>query len=355
MRIKQQIPKPKKPRPIVIIGAGGIVRDAHLPAYKLANYSVLGVFDVDVSKANSLVNDFAQVGQAYETLDKLIIDAQAQNAIYDLAVPANHISAILRQIPDNSGVLIQKPMGNNLEECEEILKICRTKNLKSAVNFQLRYAPYCIAARDMISQGLLGEVFDIELKVCVHTPWHLWDFLKGLPRVEILYHSIHYLDVIRSFLGNPNQIMASTIPHPNTPDLSQTRSTMILHYSKFLQARILTNHGHVYGHDKQESYLKIEGTKGAIKIRIGLSLNYPKGLPPLFEYCLLNEGKATAWKELPLVGGWFPHAFIGSMAVLQNHMNDSSIPLNNSTEDAYNTMKLVEAAYISNNIGGVSL
>ena len=34
--------------PICIIGAGGIVNDAHLPAYKIAGYNVHGIFDVDV-------------------------------------------------------------------------------------------------------------------------------------------------------------------------------------------------------------------------------------------------------------------------------------------------------------------
>ena len=32
---------PTKPRPIRVIGCGGIVRDAHLPAYKLASFSTI--------------------------------------------------------------------------------------------------------------------------------------------------------------------------------------------------------------------------------------------------------------------------------------------------------------------------
>ncbi len=32
----QHWPAPGSPKPIVIIGAGGIVRDAHLPAYRQA-------------------------------------------------------------------------------------------------------------------------------------------------------------------------------------------------------------------------------------------------------------------------------------------------------------------------------
>lgn len=38
---------PQSPRPIVLIGAGGIVRDAHLPAYAKAGFDVAGVYDLD--------------------------------------------------------------------------------------------------------------------------------------------------------------------------------------------------------------------------------------------------------------------------------------------------------------------
>ena len=351
MKFQQQTHLPKNPLPIVIIGAGGIVKDAHLPAYKMAGFSVLGVFDVDVAKAESLQNQFTSIKKVYRSLDVLLEDAQKNNTVFDIAVPAKHLLKILEQIPDGSPVLMQKPMGENLEEAQRILELCREKNLVSAVNFQLRYAPYILAAKDIIEKGLLGDVYDMEIKVCVYTPWHLWDFLNQSPRVEILYHSIHYLDMIRSFWGNPKKIYASTIKHPKMKKLAATRSSMILDYDDYKQARILTNHGHEFGLKHQESYLKIEGTKGAIKIRIGLSLDYPKGMPPKMEYVLLDDNKG--WREIPLIGGWFPHAFIGTMAVLQNHYQNNSIPLPHSTEDAFETMKLVELAYRSSNEGGI--
>ena len=37
--------------PIAIVGAGGIVDGAHLPAYKKANLTVVGIFDTDPAKA----------------------------------------------------------------------------------------------------------------------------------------------------------------------------------------------------------------------------------------------------------------------------------------------------------------
>ena len=39
-------PLPRTERPIVIVGAGGIVRDAHLPAYRLAGFRVHGICDL---------------------------------------------------------------------------------------------------------------------------------------------------------------------------------------------------------------------------------------------------------------------------------------------------------------------
>lgn len=38
---------PEKKLPVYIIGAGGIVQDAHLPAYGLAGFEVSGIYDLN--------------------------------------------------------------------------------------------------------------------------------------------------------------------------------------------------------------------------------------------------------------------------------------------------------------------
>src|SRR5262249_37110775 len=42
--------------PIVIVGGGGIVRDAHLPAYRIAGLPVHGICDLDPERARSLAS-----------------------------------------------------------------------------------------------------------------------------------------------------------------------------------------------------------------------------------------------------------------------------------------------------------
>ena len=52
------LPMPKNPKQIVIIVAGGIVSDAHLPAYKKSGFKVLGIFDPLKDKADKCAKDY---------------------------------------------------------------------------------------------------------------------------------------------------------------------------------------------------------------------------------------------------------------------------------------------------------
>lgn len=335
---------PKTKKPIVIIGAGGIVKDAHLPAYQKAGFEVKALYDLDVKKAERLARDYG-VGTVCQSLDALIKLAKTNDCVYDVALPASALLPVIDQIPGGSGVLIQKPMGNDLEQAEIILGLCRKRQLVAGINFQLRHAPYVQAAKKIIDSGVIGELHDIDVRMNVYTPWHLWNFLYKLPRVEIQYHSIHYIDMIRYFLGNPENVLAKTTKHPNVKGLSSARSSIIMDYGDLVRANINTNHGHNFGPKHQESYFKFEGTEGAIKIKLGVYLDYPKGLPDKFEFISLNDSKG--WQEVNLEGTWFPDAFIGPMSGLMCKMEDTSYEFINSVEDAIHTMKVVEKCYQS--------
>lgn len=136
-----------------------------------------------------------------------------------------------------------------------------------------------IAARKLIADGVIGDIVDIDWRVVELHPWHLWSFLFGLERMEINYHSIHYIDCIRSFVGDPTNVYCKTMQHPKMTDLSQTRTSIIMDYGNVLRVNLHINHNHDYAPDYQESMMKIEGMKGAIRIQLGLILDYPTGTP----------------------------------------------------------------------------
>jgi predicted dehydrogenase len=342
IKYKPELPLTK--HPIIIIGAGGIVADAHLPAYKLAGFEVYGIVNRTEERARKLADAFG-IPHVFKSLHEAVAQAPA-HTVYDLTImPAQYLE-MLQQLPDGASVLIQKPMGDSYEQAKEILKLCRAKNLKAAVNFQLRFASFAAAAKSLIDQGAIGELYDMEVKVTINTPWELFPHVIVHPRLEIQYHSIHYVDLIRSFLGNPERVLAKTLKHP-AKNLSSSRSTILFDYGDTMHAVINTNHDHDFGALHQESYIKWEGTRGAIKATMGLLMDYPHGEPDIFEYCSQEQGGDAGWQRISLEGSWFPEAFIGTMANLMRYTEGSDPVLRTSVEDVIQTMQVVELAYQS--------
>ncbi len=350
-KVQQHWPLPGTPKPIVVIGAGGIVSGAHLPAYDKVGLPVHGIHDLNIDTARATAAKFA-IPNVFEVLDEA---TACRDVVFDIAVPASAILSILERLPGQATVLIQKPMGEDLAMAGAIREKCRAKGLTAAINHQLRFAPQVLAARSLIEQGAIGEILAMEVRVTVSTPWHLWDFLEDIPRVEILYNSVHYLDLMRAFLGEPRGAYCRSLKHPSSPRLAQVRSYIILDYGDDLMVGAQLNHNHGFGLRHQESYIKWEGTLGAIKSTIGILMNYPAGVPDSFEYCVVEDGADPVWNSLDLEGTWFPDAFTGAMSNLQRYAAGEDEVLHTSVEDVYHTMALVEACYLSNSSGATRI
>ena len=135
--------------------AGGIVREAHQPAYRKAGWRVAAVFDPDRSKAADLARDF-NIEKVVHSVDDAVSMADEQT-VFDIATPAAEIIHILPAIPDGSVLMIQKPFGSNLEEATRLRELCIQKKLIAAVNFQNRFMPAVAAAKRLIDQGWIGD------------------------------------------------------------------------------------------------------------------------------------------------------------------------------------------------------
>jgi len=329
----------------VIIGAGGIVHDAHLPAYKKHGFAVAGIHDLDVAQARKRADDW-NIAEVHEN----IADAAAvPNAVFDLATPPAAHLRVLEALPDGATVLLQKPMGSDLNDATAIRDLCRAKNMTAAVNFQLRFSPMGLVVRDLIDRGLLGDVVDLEVHLNLLTPWHLFPFLKGLDRVEIAVHSIHYLDFIRSIMGEPTGVYAKTLGHPAANGMAQTRTSAILDYGDLHRCCLSINHNFSRGPEFEDASIRIEGTRGCAVMTLGLLLNYPEGKPDQLRF--ISDNVEGGWQSVALEGGWFPDAFRGTMANLQRFAAGEDDRLITDVADAWSTMALVEAAYRSSDSG----
>lgn len=342
--LRQAWPVPSRPRPIVIIGAGAIVRTAHLPAYRRLGLPVAGVFDINPDAARDTARRFA-VPDVFLTLDEA---AARSDVVFDLAVPGAQIQSVVDKLPRGAALLIQKPMGEDLAAARRILATCRDRQLVAAVNFQLRFSPNMLALGDLVERRRLGELTDIEVRIVDRQPWEQWSFLQGAPRLEVLYHSIHYLDVIRSLAGEPRGVYCRAVAHPALTVFRDTRSSIILDYGDRLRCSLTLNHTHASNGRHRASMFKVEGTAGTAVLTMGVNLDYPSGPPDELEVAL----GGGAWQPVPLRGSWFTEAFEGPMSNLQRFIAGEDAALISSVDEAIKTMALVEACYQSSAGGG---
>jgi predicted dehydrogenase len=344
--LTQAWPRPSRPRPIVVIGAGAIVRTAHLPAYARVGYQIAGFYDIDPERAR--VTATAVPGAiVFSSVEAATAD---HGVVFDVAVPGDQIVGVLEQLPLGAAVLIQKPMGENLADAKRILACCVERQLTATMNFQLRFSPGVLALRDLIGRGALGPLVDIDVRLVIDQPWHLWTFLTGAPRLEVLYHSVHYIDAIRWLAGEPRSVYCRGVRHPGTPDLRDTRSTIILDYGDQLRCSLVLNHTHRAGPRHQTSAMMVEGLTGAARLTWGVNLAYPSGPPDTMEMTSGGE-----WADVPLRGSWFTEAFEGPMSNLQRFAAGEEETLVGSVHDAIRTMAVVEACYASSAAGGTPI
>jgi predicted dehydrogenase len=268
--------------------------------------------------------------------------------VFDVSVPGDQIQSVVDRLPEGGAVLIQKPMGENIEAARRILASCRGRRLVAALNFQLRFSPNMLALRQLIDELRLGELTDIEVRVVDRQPWEQWSFLQTAPRLEVLYHSIHYLDAIRSIAGQPRGVYCRAVAHPALPSFRDTRSSIILDYGDRLRCSLALNHTHASSGRHRASMFKVEGTSGAAVLTMGVNLDYPSGPPDELEVAI----DGGAWQPVALRGSWFTEAFEGPMSNLQRFVAGDDPALVSPLDDAIKTMALVEACYRSSASGG---
>lgn len=328
-------------QPIAIIGAGGIVNDAHLPAYAAAGLEVVGIADLDYDRAHSLARKFA-IGTTYSSIDALLQDDRV--GVVDIAVPYQAQPALFRRsVEANKHILAQKPFAESGSVAAELCALAQSAGVSAAVNQQLRFDEGIAAAHAMVRGGWIGTVSAMSITVNITTPWHLWDWALAAPRLEILMHSIHYHDVVRWFLGDPLSVHCLAGRTAGQSPVGETRTISSYRYAKDVVALVHANHVNAGG-DNYATF-RLDGDQGSIRGTLGLLYDYPVGRRDTLEVSS-KIMRTDGWLPYPITQRWFPDAFAGTMGSLMSEIATGE-ESRTSVRDNVGTIRLVEALYSS--------
>jgi predicted dehydrogenase len=333
--------------PIGIIGSGAILDVGHLPAYQAAGIPVPAIWGRTRGHAERLANAHG-IGRIHDSLDDLLADPEV--AVVDIAItPQAQVDIAIAALEAGKDVICQKPLAMAVADAERIVATADRLGRKVAVQQQMRYEEGMRAAKAMIDRGWIGEVATISFSVNLDTDFGSWGWMGQVPRLEIYFHSIHYLDTIRFFLGEPDAVFGTQWRLPGQRAAGDTRTLSTLIYPGDLRAIVSSNHENPAG-DNVATF-RIDGSEGSIKGDLGLLADYPHGRP---DTLLLNSRvlPTDGWLPYPVTRRWIPDAFLGPVGSLLRAIVDGGEP-ESGARDNLGTLRLVEALYRSGETGTV--
>lgn len=337
--LERKLP-PKTDYGIAFVGCGGIVNYGHIPSYRANGFNLIGGYDRNPEAAERTVH-MHNLTKVYGSLDEVLLDPSVQ--IVDIAVvPWEQRDIVKKVVAAGKHLLCQKPFADKYADAIAMTALAQNADRKMAVHQQFRWSSIIRAARAILMEGWLGEVLDVHVQVSIATPWDTWPWLAGQPRLETLYHSIHYLDALRFLFGEPKLVTSRHTKHPTQKAKGETKTITTWDYSNGLQ--ILIAICHYDWSPALYSNFRVLGNEGVIEGTIGTNYDYPDGRSDTLSFTSRNYPDRNFSATLP--GKWIPDAFYGPMASLMEAIQTNGSPIT-SAEDNLGTLRVVEAAYRS--------
>lgn len=326
------------------IGAGFIMRDCHLVAYRQAGFNPVAITSRNVESAQVAAAQHG-IGRVHDSVADLLADKDIE--VLDVAVPPDVQPAILRQAAQAKhlrGILAQKPLAMSVAEAKECVELCRRAGIALAVNQNMRYDQSVRALKDLLNKGYLGEpvLGTIEMRAIPH--WMPWS--QGQSSLATFIMSIHHLDTFRYWFGTPDRVLASTRPDPRTRFAHQDGINLyILEYDRGMRAASWDDvwTGPAREGSQGDIYIRwrVEGTEGLARGTIGWP-SYPARTPSTLDFT--SKRRPDYWFSPRWPEVWFPDAFVGTMAQLLVAIEENAEP-EISGRDNLETIALCQAVF----------
>ncbi|MEM7127521.1 MAG: Gfo/Idh/MocA family oxidoreductase [Chloroflexota bacterium] len=338
---------------IGIVGCGGIVMNAHLPAYQQFGYWV-------VACCSRRIEAVEKAQQTYNIplggTDLAVVLDNPDVQIVDLAVHANQRLLLIEKIAAaGKHILSQKPLAMNVADAARMVEICQQAGVQLMVNQQARWAPAHRAIKMLLERGAIGHLYSV---MHIHRGFQdePGSWYAALENFNIVDHGIHYIDLCRYFTGQtPICVKATTATVPGQAAVSPMIYTINCEYkpedggvnqsdtaqSNTIQSdAVLMSTLHfnniVSAYQTHNYAWYLDGTEGS--------------LIASHNEVILYRADSDKRTVIEIEGSWFPEAFGGSMGEMMLALHEEREPMS-SGRDHLHSIKIAYAAVESSTSG----
>jgi len=192
-----------------LVGAGHLGK-IHL---KLLNqsehYNLIGFYDADEENAKRIEKEFGY--KYYNNFDELLNNIQ----VLDIVTPTIfHYEYAKKAIDKSLHFFIEKPVTHTIKQAQELIDLCKNKNIKAQVGHVERYNPAYIATSPYLNNPQFIEIH----RLAEFNP-------RGTDVSVVLDLMIHDLDILLNIVKSPvKDLRANGVSVVSkTPDIANVR------------------------------------------------------------------------------------------------------------------------------------
>lgn len=199
----------------VLAGASGraLYMYAKPLATELKDYAhLVGVFDVNGKRARIVSEECGNI-PIYDDFDAMLKETRP-DAVIVTTVDCYHHEYIIKALEAGCDAITEKPMTIDAEKCNLILEAEKRTGKEVMVTFNYRFTPYVTRVKELLKEGTIGEILNIDFEWILDTShgadyfrrWHRYmDKSGGL----LVHKSTHHFDLINWWLEEePEEVYA---------------------------------------------------------------------------------------------------------------------------------------------------
>lgn len=145
------------------IGCGDVVEHkSGKPFWQEGKSDVVAVMCRTLAKAQDFAARY-QIAASYNSVEEMLQNP-AINAIYIATPPSTHMPYAKLALQAGKAVYVEKPMGDSLAACQEVMQLAEEKNLPLYVAYYRRALPYYNTVKSLLASGEIGVVRKIKVE-----------------------------------------------------------------------------------------------------------------------------------------------------------------------------------------------
>lgn len=194
---------------ILVVGCGSI-GERHIRNLKMLSLDKIIACDKNPERL-VLMKEKYDIQETYMELQEAI--EQGIDAVLICTPPSTHIPIALKAIDYKAHVFIEKPMSNNLEGVDELIKRNLKNGLIICVGYNFRFHQGLKLVKAMVDRGELGKILSARAEFGQYLPdWRPWqDHRQSYTAKKdlgggIILDGSHEIDYIRWLLGDVEEI-----------------------------------------------------------------------------------------------------------------------------------------------------